>query len=139
MENCLVFGKKALIILIRKLNKKASSPESYKPIGITNFSWKLMEKLIFENFALYLCFNDLLPAEKHGFGRGHSPEDQILNFGQKMWDPQNIKPSNHTTPVFLNLSKAFDQAWRNKLVIKLFNSFGIKDEEMRPSLGSLFL
>ncbi|GFU80996.1 reverse transcriptase domain-containing protein [Trichonephila clavipes] len=31
---------------------------------------------------------------------------------------------------FLDLSKAFDRVWRNKLIIKLFNTFGIRDRAL---------
>ncbi|GFX21113.1 putative RNA-directed DNA polymerase from transposon BS [Trichonephila clavipes] len=37
--------KKALIIPIRKSSKKACYPESFRPIALTNFSCKLMERL----------------------------------------------------------------------------------------------
>ncbi|GFW07184.1 putative RNA-directed DNA polymerase from transposon BS [Trichonephila clavipes] len=44
--------KKALIIPIRKSSKKASYPESFRPIALTNFSCKLMEKIILERFTI---------------------------------------------------------------------------------------
>ncbi|GFU67776.1 probable RNA-directed DNA polymerase from transposon BS [Trichonephila clavipes] len=77
--------KKALIIPIRKSSKKACYPESFRPIALTNFSFR---------------------------------------------DSQNLRPSHHTVAVFLDLSKAFDRVWRNKLIIKLFNTFGIRDRAL---------
>ncbi|GFY29144.1 putative RNA-directed DNA polymerase from transposon BS [Trichonephila clavipes] len=76
--------KKALIIPIRKPSKKASDPESFRPIALTNFSCKLiyMEKIILERLTYYLNSNDLLSIEQYGFKRGHSTADQILYFGQ---------------------------------------------------------
>ncbi|GFW87514.1 probable RNA-directed DNA polymerase from transposon BS [Trichonephila clavipes] len=122
--------KKALIIPIRKSSKKASYPESFRPIALTNFSCKLMEKIILERLTYYLNSNDLLPIEQYGFKRGHSTADQILYFGQRVRDSQNLRPSHHTVAVFLDLSKAFDRVWRNKLIIKLFNTFGIRDRAL---------
>jgi hypothetical protein len=111
--------KGALIIPIRKPNKKASSSESYRPIALTNFSCKLMEKLILERLTFYLDSNNLFPSEQYGFRRGHSTVDQILYFRQRVRDSQNLKPSYHTIAVFLDLTKAFDRVWRNGLIIKL--------------------
>ncbi|GFY36745.1 probable RNA-directed DNA polymerase from transposon BS [Trichonephila clavipes] len=112
--------KKALIIPIRKSSKKACYPESFRPIALTNFSCKLMEKIILERLTYYLNSNDLLSIEQYGFKRGHSTADQILYFGQRVRDSQNLRPSHHTVAVFLDLSKAFDRVWRNKLIIKAF-------------------
>ncbi|GFV16835.1 probable RNA-directed DNA polymerase from transposon BS [Trichonephila clavipes] len=122
--------KKALIIPIRKSSKKACYPESFRPIALTNFSCKLMEKIILERLTYYLNSNDLLSIEQYGFKRGHSTADQILYFGQRVRDSQNLRPSHHTVAVFLDLSKAFDRVWRNKLIIKLFNTFGIRDRAL---------
>ncbi|GFY14023.1 putative RNA-directed DNA polymerase from transposon BS [Trichonephila clavipes] len=59
--------KKALIIPIRKSSKKACYPESFRPIALTNFSCKLMEKIILERLTYYLNSNDLLSIEQYGF------------------------------------------------------------------------
>ncbi|GFT57867.1 putative RNA-directed DNA polymerase from transposon BS [Nephila pilipes] len=40
-------------------------------------------------------------------------------------DAQNIKPTNQTVVVFLNLSKAFDTVWCQKPITKFFNVYGI--------------
>ncbi|GFX53774.1 putative RNA-directed DNA polymerase from transposon BS [Trichonephila clavipes] len=89
-----------------------------------------MEKIILERLTYYLNSNDLLSIEQYGFKRGHSTADQILYFGQRVRDSQNLRPSHHTVAVFLDLSKAFDRVWRNKLIIKLFNTFGIRDRAL---------
>ncbi|GFY21796.1 putative RNA-directed DNA polymerase from transposon X-element [Trichonephila clavipes] len=89
-----------------------------------------MEKIILERLTYYLNSNDLLSIVQYGFKRGHSTADQILYFGQRVRDSQNLRPSHHTVAVFLDLSKAFDRVWRNKLIIKLFNTFGIRDRAL---------
>ncbi|GFT16643.1 reverse transcriptase domain-containing protein [Nephila pilipes] len=40
-------------------------------------------------------------------------------------DSHNLKPTNHTVAVFLDLTKAFDRMWINKLLIKLFDTFKV--------------
>ncbi|GFX11028.1 uncharacterized protein TNCV_512881 [Trichonephila clavipes] len=74
--------------------------------------------------------NNLLPQEQYGFRRGHSTEDQILYFCQCVRDAQNLKPINHTIAAFLDLSKAFDTVWRNKLILKMFDVFGVKGKAL---------
>ncbi|GFW63435.1 probable RNA-directed DNA polymerase from transposon BS [Trichonephila clavipes] len=104
-------------------------------LEIFNLSWRLGRlpsygKIILERLTYYLNSNDLLSIEQYGFKRGHSTADQILYFGQRVRDYQNLRPSHHTVAVFLDLSKAFDRVWRNKLIIKLFNTFGIRDRAL---------
>ncbi|GFV06237.1 reverse transcriptase domain-containing protein [Trichonephila clavipes] len=89
-----------------------------------------MEKIILQRLTYYLNSNDLLSIEQYDFKRGHSTADQILYFGQRVRDSQNLRPSHHTVAVFLDLSKAFYRVWRNKLIIKLFNTFGIRDRAL---------
>ncbi|GIY22255.1 RNA-directed DNA polymerase from mobile element jockey [Caerostris extrusa] len=68
----------------------------------------------------------MLPQEQYGFRKGHSTIDQILYFVQRVRDAHNMKPSRHTMAVFLDLTKAFDKVWKNKLLGKCFSEFDIK-------------
>ncbi|GBN72565.1 hypothetical protein AVEN_275009-1 [Araneus ventricosus] len=43
-----------------------------------------------------------------------------------MRDSHNMKPTNHTITVFLYLTKAFDMAWNNKLLVTCHNKFSIR-------------
>lgn len=84
-----------------------------------------MEKMILQRLTYYFDSTDLLPEEQYGFRRGHSTVDQILYFGQRVRDSQNLKPTNHTVAAFLDLTKAFDSVWINKLLMKLHDHFKI--------------
>ncbi|GFW74924.1 putative RNA-directed DNA polymerase from transposon BS [Trichonephila clavipes] len=96
-----------------------------------------MEIMMLRRLTYFLDSNNLLPREQYGFRRGHSTEDQILYFCQRVRDAQNLKPTNHTTSAFLDLSKAFDMVWRNKLILKMFDVFGIKGKAL-PWISYLF-
>ncbi|GFX49089.1 putative RNA-directed DNA polymerase from transposon BS [Trichonephila clavipes] len=86
--------------------------------------------MMLRRLAYFLDSNNLLPREQYGFRRGHSTEDQILYFCQCVRDAQNLKPTNHTATAFLVLSKASDTVWRNKLILKMFDVFGIKGKTL---------
>ncbi|GIX89487.1 hypothetical protein CEXT_778971 [Caerostris extrusa] len=64
----------------------------------------------------------MLPQEQYGFRKGHS----TIDFVQRVRDAHNMKPSRHTMAVFLDLTKAFDKVWKNKLLGKCFSEFDIK-------------
>ncbi|GFW08190.1 probable RNA-directed DNA polymerase from transposon BS [Trichonephila clavipes] len=117
--------KKATVIPIKKWGKTDGTPESYRPIALTNIACKIMEKMVLKRLTFHLHSHSLLPEEQYGFREGHSTTYQLLYFCQRIRDAHNRKPTNPTVAVFLDLSKAFDRVWNNFLVIKLFKIFGI--------------
>ncbi|GIX84066.1 probable RNA-directed DNA polymerase from transposon BS [Caerostris extrusa] len=118
--------KTAIVVSIRKPNKDASCMGSYRPIALTCMTCKLMERIILRRITFHLMNRNMLPQEQYGFRKGHSTIDQILYFVQRVRDAHNMKPSRHTMAVFLDLTKAFDKVWKNKLLGKCFSEFNIK-------------
>ncbi|GBM03393.1 putative RNA-directed DNA polymerase from transposon BS, partial [Araneus ventricosus] len=118
--------KTAVIIPVRKPNKEANSVGSYRPIALTCIPCKLMERIILRRITHHLMELNLIPEEQYGFRRGHSTIDQILYFAQSVRDVHNLKPTKHTISVFLDLTKAFDKVWKNKLLVKCHNEFNIR-------------
>ncbi|GIY52376.1 hypothetical protein CDAR_269041, partial [Caerostris darwini] len=113
--------KTAIVVPIRKPNKDASSMGSYRPIALTCMTCKRMERIILRRITFHLMNLNMLPQEQYGFRQGHSTIDQILYFVQRVRDAHNMKPSRHTMAVFLDLTKAFDKVWKNKLLGKCFS------------------
>ncbi|GBO14335.1 RNA-directed DNA polymerase from mobile element jockey [Araneus ventricosus] len=118
--------KTAVIIPVRKPNKEANSLGSYRPIALTCIPCKLMERIILRRITHHLMELNLIPEEQYGFRRGHSTIDQILYFAQSVRDAHNLKPTKHTISVFLDLTKAFDKVWKNKLLVKCHDEFNIR-------------
>ncbi|GIX75866.1 putative RNA-directed DNA polymerase from transposon BS [Caerostris extrusa] len=118
--------KTAIVVPIRKPNKDASCMGSYRPIALTCMTCKLMERIILRRITFHLMNRNMLPQEQYGFRKGHRAIDQILYFVQRVRDAHNMKPSRHTMAVFLDLTKAFDKVWKNKLLGKCFSEFDIK-------------
>ncbi|UYV60337.1 hypothetical protein LAZ67_1000868 [Cordylochernes scorpioides] len=117
--------KTATIIPIKKLDKSADDPKNYRPISLTSICCKLMEKIILRRLTYHLDTRNLLPKEQYGFRKGHGTIDQLLFFTQKVKDAQNRKPTNHTIAAFLDLTQAFDNVWKTKLITKLYKHFKI--------------
>ncbi|GIY31491.1 proteasome subunit beta type-6 [Caerostris extrusa] len=93
-------------------NKDASCMGSYRPIALTCMTCKLMKRIILRRITFHLMNRNMLPQEQYGFRKGHSTIEQILYFVQRARDAHNMKPSRHTMAVFLDLTKAFDKAWK---------------------------
>ncbi|GFS99065.1 putative RNA-directed DNA polymerase from transposon BS [Trichonephila clavipes] len=55
--------KRAVIIPILKPGKDTSSSASYRPIALTSFDCKLMERLVLARLNVHLNINGLLPSE----------------------------------------------------------------------------
>ncbi|GFU20847.1 RNA-directed DNA polymerase from mobile element jockey [Trichonephila clavipes] len=115
--------KRAIIIPILKPGKDISTSASYRPIALTPFVCKLMERLVLARLIVHLNINSLLPSEQYGYRKGHGAVDQILYFCQRIRDAQNKKPTNHTVAALLDMSGAFDRVWRQLLITKLYDYF----------------
>ncbi|GBO41117.1 putative RNA-directed DNA polymerase from transposon BS [Araneus ventricosus] len=85
-----------------------------------------MERIILRRITHHLMELNLIPEEQYGFRRGHSTIDKILYFAQSVRDAHNLKPTKHTISVFLDLTKAFDKVWKNKLLVKCHDEFNIR-------------
>ncbi|GBM04395.1 putative RNA-directed DNA polymerase from transposon BS [Araneus ventricosus] len=117
--------KRDIVVPILKPGRGADISENYRPISLTCIPCKIMERIILNRLNFHLTEKNLFPREQYGFRKGHGTIDQILYFCQYVRDAQNKKPTNHTITVLLDLTKAFDKVWCNKLISKLFEEFAI--------------
>ncbi|GFV59127.1 probable RNA-directed DNA polymerase from transposon BS [Trichonephila clavipes] len=118
--------KREIIIPILKPGKDTSTSASYRPIALTSFVCKLMERLVLARLNDHLNINGLLPSEQYGYRKGHGAVDQILYFWQRIRDAQNKKPTNPTVAALLDMSRAFDRVWSQLLITKLHDYFSIR-------------
>ncbi|GFU51738.1 putative RNA-directed DNA polymerase from transposon BS [Trichonephila clavipes] len=93
-----------------------------------------MEKIILERLTYYL--NLMTCSQSNNMVlKG----DTLLRIRFYTSDREFETVDHHiTVAVFLDLSKAFDRVWRNKLIIKLFNTFGIRDRALKFSTFERF-
>ncbi|GFV41467.1 probable RNA-directed DNA polymerase from transposon BS [Trichonephila clavipes] len=118
--------KRAIIIPTLKPGKDTSTSASYRPIALTSFVCKLMERLVLARLNVHLNINGLLPSEQYGYRKGHGAVDQVLYFCQRIRNAQYKKPTYHTVAALLDMSRAFDKVWRQLLITKLHDYFSIR-------------
>jgi hypothetical protein len=101
---------------------KRAEPVAYRPISLTCFASRIMERIIKNHVSQHLDNNNLLSSNQHGFVKNRSTETQLLecfNHFTKHFDNKDC-----VDVVYLDISKAFDTVCHNKLFSKL-SKYGI--------------
>ena len=87
------------------------------PITILSTPGKLLEKIIHYQTSNYLCINEILSDDQHGFRKNFSTSSAIMEL---LTDVYNAKIVHKTTGcVFVDYQKAFDTINHNILFSKL--------------------
>ena len=112
--------KTSSIILIHKMGKPLDSPASFRPISLTSYVSKLVERIILSRLLFFLESNSILSPRQAGFCPGRSALDQILYLSQSILDGFN-KPrlGSRTILSAIDFSDAFDSVWHPALFHKL--------------------
>jgi len=94
------------IILIKKKNRPATDPASYRPISLLELPYKILSKLLINRVNPHLP--DIVTTEQFGFVRGrqmHLPSVTIMNILNRI-----NEQSLHSQMVSLDVRAAFDTA-----------------------------
>lgn len=111
--------KKATIIPIRKPEKPAFEPESYRPVSLTSCLGKIMERIINRRIAWLLETKGLRLKTQSGFRKGRGTMDNIIRLEHYIRRGFNKLNPVNTYAIFLDISKAFDTTWIQGLLYKL--------------------
>ena len=111
--------RNAIIIPLLKLGKSPSALSSYRPVSLTSCLVKTFERMIADRLYDIVESNGILSNLQAGFRRNLSCEDQILKITQLIEDGFQKSPMQRSVLVLLDYSKAFDQVWRQKLLLSL--------------------
>ena len=121
-NQCLHQGKwvwnKAEVIFLRKSGKDSySNPGSYRPISITSYIGKLIEKIIAKRIQSYLNLMGLHDPDQEGFMEGKNTIRYLnrLVSGIK----SDIQKKLTSICLFIDFEKAFDSVWKQGLIVKL--------------------
>ena len=112
--------RNAVIIPILKANKSPSDLASFRPISLTSCVAKLMERIISDRLYHLAETNNWLSPLQAGFRKGRGVEDQILRITQRISD--GFQRKEKSLLVLLDLSKAYNKIWREKLLYTLLNA-----------------
>ena len=109
--------KETIIIPVRKPNKLASDPHSYRPIALSSILCKILERLVTNRLNWYLESNKLLNESQCGFRKNRSTIDQLVRLHDAI--NKSLSTGGYLVGVFIDFQAAFDLVWREGLLYKL--------------------
>ncbi|CAA9999005.1 unnamed protein product, partial [Nesidiocoris tenuis] len=110
--------KRATVILIKKPNKPAKDPKSYRPISLLPLFGKIFERLLLPKLLGYL--DRLIPDFQFGFRSGHSCPQQLHRVIDEIL--QAFENKEVCSGLFIDTELAFDRVWHEGLMYKLKDS-----------------
>ena len=119
----------AEVIFLKKAGKKSYSiPGSYRPISITAYLGKLLEKIFTVRLNKFLKNKEIFDPYQEGFTE---KKNTIRYLNRLILDiKHDIYNGKTVICLFLDFEKAFDSVWKRGLIVKLFK-LGIKGKLLR--------
>lgn len=115
--------KEGLIIPIPKPDKNKHQADSFRPITLLNCISKIFEKMVNRRLMTLLDSQDLLDNRQFAFRPNKSTDDYLTELEHVI--TSNLDKGLHGDLVSLDLSKAYDRAWRFP-ILKSLEEWGIK-------------
>ena len=119
--------KKANVVPVHKKGDKQLL-KNYRPISLLPIFGKIFERIIYNNIFEYLTTNKLISDNQSGFKPGDSCVGQLLSITHEIY--HSLDNGLEVRGVFLDISKAFDKVWHERLILKL-NQYGISENLLR--------
>jgi hypothetical protein len=105
------------MISILKSGKDPKLPSSYRPISLLDVTGKLFEKILLARILREVNERGLMRDEQFGFRPRHSTSLQLARLVERI--TRNFGERRLTGAVFLDVAKAFDTVWIDRLRYKL--------------------
>ena len=109
------------IIFLKKDGKsRYDKAGSYRPISISSYIGKLMERILARRLETYLTSIGLMDSNQEGFSKGRNTVRYLhrLTAGIK----GDIKKKLTVLCLFIDFEKAFDSVWKKGLIVKLWKN-----------------
>ena len=116
---CPQIWRQAIIITLLKAGKPASELASFRPISLTSCICKTFERMLSDRLFHIVETRNLLSPYQAGYRKMRACDDQIGRIIQGIEDGFEQDPFHRSVLVLLDFSKAFDQVWREKLLLSL--------------------
>ena len=121
-NECMNKGKwvwdSAKVVFLKKDGKETySQAGSYRPISISSYVGKLLEKILAKRIVQYLESIGIFDANQEGFTTKRNTIRYLnrLNIQIKY----DINDNNTVIGLFIDFEKAFDSVWRKGLIVKM--------------------
>ena len=105
------------VIPIYKNNRKPNQAASYRPVSLTSYISKLLEKIIHVKLLPHLNQFEIISNCQHGFLAGRSTTTNLLKCFND-WTSM-LEDSSKVDVLYIDLAKAFDSVSHDKLLYKL--------------------
>ena len=110
--------KEADIVQIQKKGQEKKDPNSYRPISLLISVGRLPERIINRRLVFFLEAKNLISKSQTGYRTHRSTEDQLVLLVQGIENGFQEKKKK-TLAAFFDLTKAFDNVWKESLLSKL--------------------
>ena len=97
----------------------------YRPVSLLPICSKIFERIIYDNMLKYFLDNNLISPKHSGFRPGDSCINLLLSITHDIFI--SFDNGLERRGVFLDISKAFNKVWHNRLIHKLKQN-GINDK-----------
>ena len=104
--------------MLIKPDKLPSQTTSYRPISLLSAIMKLFERVIEKRLRKHLEDNGFFSKYQSGFRKSKSTNDHLFRLSQTI--TESFNQGEHVIADFLNVKKAFDNAWHNGLRYKIY-------------------
>ncbi|GFX49758.1 RNA-directed DNA polymerase from mobile element jockey [Trichonephila clavipes] len=112
--------KNATVFPIKKPNKNAHFPDSYRPISLLSILSKITEYVILNRLKSFTNENNFINPNQYGFTRNLSTYHPLFRLTEKI--TAGFQRGRSTGAVFLDIQKAFDRVWVSGLIYKLITN-----------------
>ena len=110
--------KLATLCMLLKPDKLPSLTSRYRPISLMSSIMKLFERVIEQRLRSYPEDIGFINKYQSGFRQAKSTCDHPFRLSQSVMESFNRR--KHVVAAFLDVEKAFDNVWRNRLRYKIF-------------------
>lgn len=120
-----IHWKTAKVVPIPKRDKDLHDAKNHRPISLLSTLSKILERLLLARIRPILIDNNVIREEQFAFQQKLSAEIQLLRITEYLACNMNI--SNYTAAIFLDIEKAYDKVWRDKLITKILDTTDIPE------------